>query len=70
MNSSGFASWSSLSDNNEVDFFALGKSAFEIAGWAPLLYRDQKWRELLRKLSHRGLQVDDFGRLSRSVTVQ
>ena len=55
VNSSGFASWSSLSDNNEVDFFALGQSAFEIAGWAPLLYRDQKWREsFLRQLSYRG----------------
>ena len=71
VNSSGFASWSSLSDNNEVDFFALGQSAFEIAGWAPLLYRDQKWRELFYVNSAiGGLQVDDFGRLSRSVTVQ
>ena len=71
VNSSGFASWSSLSDNDEVDFFALGQSAFEIAGWAPLLYRDQKWRELFYvNTAIGGLQVDDFGRLSRSVTVQ
>ena len=71
VDSSGFASWSSLSDNNEVDFFALGQSAFEIAGWAPLLHRDQKWRELFYINSAiGGLQVDNFGRLSRSVTVQ
>ena len=71
LNSSGFASWSSLSDNKEIDFFALGQSAFEIAGWAPLLYRDQKWRELFYVNSAiGGLKVDDFGRLSRSVTVQ
>ena len=55
MNSSGFASWSSLSDNNEVDFFALGRSAFEIAGWAPLLSRSEMERAFLRKLSHRGV---------------
>ena len=71
VNSSGFASWSSLSDNNEVDFFALGQSALEIAGWAPLLYREQKWREFFFINSAiGGLQVDSSGQLSRSVTVQ
>ena len=71
VNSIGFARWSSLSDSNEVEFFALGQSAFEIAGWAPLLYRDHKWKELFFVNSAiGGLQVDDFGRLSRSVTVQ
>ena len=71
VNSSGFDSWSSLSDNNEVDFFALGQSAFEVAGWAPLLYRDQKWREFFYINSAiGGLQVDDSGRLSRSLSVQ
>ena len=70
LNSSGFASWSSLSDDNEVDFFALGQSAFEMAGWAPLLYRDQKWRELFYINSAiGGLHVDDSGRLSRSIAV-
>ena len=70
VNSSGFASWSSLSDDNEVDFFALGQSAFEMAGWAPLLYRDQKWRELFYINSAiGGLHVDDSGRLSRSIAV-
>ena len=69
--SSGFASWSSLSDSNEVDFFALGQSALEIAGWAPLLYREQKWREFFYINSAiGGLQVDSSGQLSRSVTVQ
>ena len=70
VNSSGFDSWSSLSDNNEVDFFALGQSAFEVAGWAPLLYQNQKWRELFYINSAiGGLKFGDFGRLSRSVTV-
>ncbi len=71
VHSSGFASWSSLSDSNEVDFFALGQSALEIAGWAPLLYREQKWREFFYINSAiGGLQIDSSGQLSRSVTVQ
>ncbi len=71
LDSNGFGSWSSLSNNNEIDFFALGQSAFEIAGWAPLLYRDQKWREIFYVNSAiGGLQVGDSGQLSRSLTVQ
>ena len=71
VHSGGFSSWSSLSDSNEVDFFALGQSALEIAGWAPLLYREQKWREFFYINSAiGGLQIDSSGRLARSVTVQ
>ena len=69
--SNGFASWSSLSGNNEIDFYALGQSAFEIAGWAPLLYQDHKWREVFYINSAiGGLRVNDSGQLSRSLTVQ